>query len=362
MAASPDQSPTDARPTDATPGVATPGEPRLVSWRAHPGLAGALRAALLLLPVAAAGAVAVVAARIVTPERAGLDRAPWLALVVAACLLVFLGARRVARLLLPLTTVLRVALVLPDRVPSRVAAVRRPPPPNMLQTRVEQASGEEAGDGVVLLQLLGALSRHDHATYRHCERVQRYATLVGRELGLPPEDAARLGWAALLHDVGKVTVPTQVLNKPGRPDQEEWATLSGHAETGAALAAPYVRWLGPWAAAIDEHHERWDGTGYPDRLAGERISLAARVVAAADAFDVITSTRAYKTPTPPDAALAELDRCAGTHFDPRVVEAFHRVGLRELAAVGGLRTRVAAVPARTRERTAVRASAGAPAA
>lgn len=306
-------------------------DPSLVGWRPRPGLARALRVALALLPAAVAAGFGLLAMRLLPPDRVGLAPLAWLAIEIAVVAVLLVAVGRLARRLLPLTALLRLSLVLPDQVPSRFAAIRRRSSPATLLARVEA----DDADATVLLELVDALNRHDRATFRHCERVQAYATLIGRELGLGPADAARLGWAAMLHDVGKLTIPLELLNKPGRPDEAEWHDLAGHAAAGGALVAPLARWLGPWACVIDQHHERWDGAGYPHGLAGEQISLGARIVAVADAFDVITSARAYKAPLSPDAARAELARCAGTQFDERVVRAFLAVGLGELRVVAG---------------------------
>lgn len=320
-------------------------DPTLVSWRPRPALARTLRVALAALPVAVAVVAGLLAVHLVPPERVGLDPWLWLAVEVTACAVLLLVVGRVTRRLLPLATLLRLTLVLPDRVPNRAAAVRRAYSPEGLRTRLEQASGDgPEPDATLLLELVTALGRHDRATFRHSERVQGYSALIARELGLSTDDVARLGWAALLHDVGKLTVPVDVLNKPARPDPAEWAQISGHAAAGGELAAPLARWLGPWAAAIDEHHERWDGAGYPRGLAGEQISLGARIVSVADAYDVITSARAYKSALPADAARAELARCAGEQFDPAVVRAFLAVGLGELRRVAGPLALVGVLP------------------
>lgn len=321
-------------------------DPTLVSWRPHPVLARALRITLALLPIAVAALTGLLAVQLLPPARVGLPPWLWLVLEVALCALLLVVVGRLTRRLLPLAALLRLTLVLPDQVPRRVAALRRPSAPDDLRARLEQASADGAGpDAVVLLELVGALARHDKATFRHSERVQGFATLIGTELGLGAADLARLGWAALLHDIGKLTVPVDVLNKPARPDAAEWAAISGHAAAGGELARPLARWLGPWAAAIDQHHERWDGAGYPRGLAGEQISPSARIVAVADAYDVITSARAYKTPLSADAARAELARCAGAQFDPAVVRAFLAISLGDLRRAAGPFALLGAIPA-----------------
>ena len=154
--------------------------------------------------------------------------------------------------------------------------------------------------------------------------------MIATELHLSRDEIDRLNWAALLHDVGKLEVPTEILNKPGRPTDEEWQFIRSHPELGARLAEPLRPWLGEWTDAISDHHERWDGKGYPNGSAGDEISLAGRIVAVADVFDVITSARSYKEPGSAVAARDEVARCAGAQFDPRVVRAFLGVSVGRL--------------------------------
>jgi hypothetical protein len=159
--------------------------------------------------------------------------------------------------------------------------------------------------------------------------VRAYAQSIGHELGLGRRELDLLNWAALLHDIGKLDVPHEILAKTGRPTPEEWELLRGHPAAGAKLAEPLRAWLGEWSAAIVEHHERWDGQGYPRGLAGDEISLAGRIVAVADVFDVITSTRSYKPSSSVAEARQELARCAGTQFDPEVVRALLSISVRQ---------------------------------
>ena len=111
--------------------------------------------------------------------------------------------------------------------------------------------------------LLKDLAKHDRLTRGHSERVRAYSEIIGEELGLPAADLEKLRWAALVHDVGKMAVSPEILNKPGRPTDEEWQELRNHPTAGARLLAPLEPWLGEWVGAATEHHERVDGKGYP---------------------------------------------------------------------------------------------------
>ncbi|MBJ7595736.1 MAG: HD domain-containing protein [Candidatus Dormibacteraeota bacterium] len=148
----------------------------------------------------------------------------------------------------------------------------------------------------------------------------------------------------MLHDIGKLEVPATILNKPGTPDEAEWAALHRHPEEGARLVAPLLPWLGEWGAAVEQHHERFDGTGYPHQLKGHEISLAARIVAVADAYEVMTAPRPYKRPMSVSAARQELVRVAGTQLDPVIVRAFLNVSVGRLWRTIGFGAWIAQVP------------------
>jgi len=159
------------------------------------------------------------------------------------------------------------------------------------------------------------------------------ALAVGRELHMGPEGLDEVARAAELHDVGKIAVPDAILDKPGALDSVEWGFMRRHPLIGERilLAAPALR---PVARLVRSSHERWDGGGYPDGLRGDAIPLGARVVAVCDAFDAMTTERAYREPVSELEAVNELRRCAGSQFDPIVVEAFCRVVTRERPARG----------------------------
>ena len=167
--------------------------------------------------------------------------------------------------------------------------------------------------------LAAALETRDRETEGHCERVTRYARQLGEALGLPDEALAGLERGALLHDIGKIGVPDAVLRKAGALDAHEWEQMRRRPVIGSEMVGR-IHFLNEVLPVVRHHHERYDGTGYPDELAGE--ALAARIFAIADAFDAMTSDRPYRGASSVEVAREEIARCAGTQFDPRVVDAF----------------------------------------
>jgi HD-GYP domain-containing protein (c-di-GMP phosphodiesterase class II) len=172
-----------------------------------------------------------------------------------------------------------------------------------------------------IADLVEAIEWKDLYTHGHVRRVASFAVMIGKELGLSTLELRNLALGAQMHDVGKISVPDSILSKPAKLTDEEFEEIKQHANRGFQIAQN-VKALGPAAEAIRLHHERWDGTGYPEGLAGEAIPLHARIVAVADAYDAMTSGRIYQPAVSNDAAFEELRRCKGTHFDPRCVEAF----------------------------------------
>jgi putative nucleotidyltransferase with HDIG domain len=180
--------------------------------------------------------------------------------------------------------------------------------------------------------LVTALDARDHETEGHSERVTRYATAIGSALGLESASLAALEHGALLHDIGKIGVPDNVLRKPGPLDADEWALMRRHPAFGAEMVGG-ISFLSQATPVVRHHHERYDGGGYPDRLAGAEIPLVARVFAVADTFDAMTSDRPYRPALTIEAARAEIERCAAVQFDPVVVEAFLSLSEGELASI-----------------------------
>jgi cyclic di-GMP phosphodiesterase len=175
-----------------------------------------------------------------------------------------------------------------------------------------------------LKALTAALETRDAETHGHSERVLTFSLRLGRELGLDKAEMTALEFGALLHDIGKIGVPDAILRKPAKLDEAEWAKMREHPLHGQAILRE-IEFLEGAARVVAQHHERWDGTGYPLGLQGCEIDLNARIFAVADAFDAMISDRVYRRGRPYEAAAAELDAWAGRQFDPQIVEAFHRV-------------------------------------
>ncbi len=169
--------------------------------------------------------------------------------------------------------------------------------------------------------LVQVLAEREPELRRHMADVAELAARTGRELGLDTEQLDVLARAAELHDIGKVAVPDDILNKPGPLDDVEWRLMRQHTLVGERILAAAPA-LAAVARLVRLSHERWDGSGYPDRLAGEDIPIGARVIAVCDTYDAITSNRSYADARTHEQALAELERCAGSQFDPVAVRAF----------------------------------------
>lgn len=176
----------------------------------------------------------------------------------------------------------------------------------------------------VAIAMALAIESRDPYTGGHVMRVTAYALLLAGRAGLGPADTARLRLGGMLHDIGKVAVPDAILRKPGRLDDDEMTVMKTHAAVGHQIISPIPQ-LAPIAPIVRSHHERFDGKGYPDGLAGEGIDLLARVAAIADTYDAMTSDRPYRKGLAVPVAMAEVRKMAGTQFDPDL--AAHFVGL-----------------------------------
>ncbi len=318
------------------------------TWRPRPVVAHAIAVALRGLPILIGVVVGVAAARLL-PRPQGLGWIAWLAAVVAASQIAVRIGERLAGRLLPLPMLLQFSLAFPDQAPSRVATALRDGNVMALRRRAREAVDQGLPGNLpeavsTALAMISALNDHDRGTRGHSERVRAIADVIAVEMGLDRASRERLRWGALLHDMGKLTVPSAILNKAGRPSEDEWAILQRHPAEGGRILAPMAGWLGDAVHAAEQHHERWDGNGYPHGLKGEEIALSARIVAVADAVAVMTGARAYKKPLPMAAARQEITKHSGTQFDPTVVRALLAVSAGRLSKASGPLASLASVP------------------
>ncbi len=327
-----------------TPDLSGAGE----RWRSRRVASWLLRALIFVAPLVAAILASLwLSTRLFEPTSAPMV-VGWWAILIGASSLVAWAVDRFGRRFLPLTVLLRATMLFPDRAPSRYKVALRTSNVSELRRRIAEA--EEKGEtdlslaAELVLSLATALNKHDRKTRGHGERTRAYTDILAEELKVPEEGRDKLRWAALLHDIGKLDVSADILNKEGPLDEAELAIMRRHPLMGMRVAAPIVPWLGEWAGAIEHHHERWDGLGYPRGLAGTEISFAARIVSVADAYDVMTSGRSYQKAVNADDARRELAREAGGQFDPTVVRALMNVSLGRLRWVLGPMASLGPIP------------------
>ncbi|MGA7986990.1 MAG: HD domain-containing phosphohydrolase [Candidatus Dormiibacterota bacterium] len=318
-------------------------------WQRRPILSALVRISVVVVPAAAGIATGAVVSRLL-PRAPGFGPAVLsFAAVSAVMLATIIVLERAGRRLLPLAALLNLSLLFPDRAPKRFAVARRVGRPRDLQRQLQEARDRGITGGEVaymqqVLELVAALSVHDRQTRGHSERVRVFADLIADEMSLSVADRARLRWASLLHDIGKLVVPSEVLSKPAALNHAEMLSVRRHPEEGARLIGPLRAWLGEWGDAVIQHHERFDGKGYPYGLTGEQISLGGRIVAVADSYEVMTAVRPYRKPIGVQAARQELVRWSGTQFDPVVVRAFLNISMGRLWRVVGLWSWIAQLP------------------
>jgi len=187
--------------------------------------------------------------------------------------------------------------------------------------------------------LLASLARHDAATRLHSGSVAAWSRRIAKQLRLPDTHVTFIERCAVLHDIGKLLTPLEILTKPGPLSRDEWTRMRAHAAEGADILAA-IPALAQYAAVVRAHHERPDGRGYPSRLAGTDIPFEARIVSVADSFDAMISRRSYSEALSPAAAIEEVARCRDSQFDPDVVDGLMavvvpaRLGARRLSAAG----------------------------
>jgi putative nucleotidyltransferase with HDIG domain len=186
--------------------------------------------------------------------------------------------------------------------------------------RLDNSSEQEIIEAVHALA--ATVDAKDHYTYGHSKKTSEYAVRIAQELGYSAERIAKLKAAAMLHDIGKIRVPDNILFKPGPLISDEWVAIREHPKFGVAILK-HIKGLSGCLPIIQHHHEHFDGKGYPAGLAGDDIPLDARILAVADAYDAMTSQRPYRpSKLTHQDALKELARCKGTYFDPEIVRVF----------------------------------------
>jgi HD-GYP domain-containing protein (c-di-GMP phosphodiesterase class II) len=168
--------------------------------------------------------------------------------------------------------------------------------------------------------LVTAAGQRDKTAEGHSRRVCRYCVAIGRALGLPPDDVVNLKYAAGLHDIGKIAISRRILNKLGRLTDQEFEIMKQHSAISIRILEK-IDGLHEASFLVKHHHERYDGKGYPDGLGGETIPLGSRIIAVAEAFDILTSDVPWRDAKDQESALGEIEACAGTQFDPAVVNA-----------------------------------------
>jgi putative nucleotidyltransferase with HDIG domain len=182
----------------------------------------------------------------------------------------------------------------------------------------------ESNYQMTLEALVAALDAREHETFSHSLRVRAYTRYLARRAGFPPALLPSLEQGALLHDIGKISVADAILLKPAKLTPEEWIEMRKHPTAGDEMLKR-VPFLHPASAIVRHHHERFDGTGYPDSLKGGEIPLGARLFTVADTLDAMTSDRSYRKGPGFEAARAEVHRCSGKQFDPQIVELFLKI-------------------------------------
>lgn len=170
---------------------------------------------------------------------------------------------------------------------------------------------------------MDAVSQVDGYTYHHCDRIRQYAIEVWKQMDQPKSRLKLLRWGSYFHDIGKLAIPLEILNKPGKLAPDEWETMKSHSLIGANIMRAHpVEWLKDAAFIVEQHHERYDGKGYPYGLKGDEISIEAAIVSVVDAYDAMTTERVYKQALSVEEAFAELVKGKGTQFHPDIVDRF----------------------------------------
>ena len=320
-------------------------------WHAHPIWSFGVRSLAVLAPIGVSVATALAIQRLLPSTSGGWSLMGRALAAAAGGFAVLYAAERGTRRLRPIAMLLRLSLAFPDAAPSRFRIARRSGNPEALRSSLEGSVATEDRSrtdiAATLLSLLAALWAHDPRSRRHSDRVHVFAEMLAEELNLDPVARERLRWSSLLHDIGKLAVATDILNKRGRLDDDQRREMRRHPGAGAELVRPLARWL---TSAVVQHHEHLDGSGYPHGLEGRAISPDARIIAVADAFDTMVARSSYRGAMTPAAAMKEVARFSGSRFDPHVVGALESVSILRLSWRIGLRAWLAQLPVLMRGR------------
>ena len=308
-------------------------------WVARTSLSRVCAVALFILPIVAAWfAVRSTSGFYYRPDGF-LELPLWLIqailVTVATCYLVTRATRQFATL----PSLLRVGLVWPGTAPSRVAIARTSATTNVLARTLTSLPTDEEAATVRAVEMVTMLSQDDAFSRGHAERTRDYADLIAVEMGLTEAERVRLQWGVLLHDIGKMAVSRNVIQKQGL-SANEWKQYREHTKSGERILLPLKDFLGSAYSVPSQHHERWDGTGYPDGAIGKRIGLEARICSVADAYDAMTYPRPGLTSLSDESATHELVDNAGSQFDPAVVEAMLATSKSKRLAIAGLISRI----------------------
>ena len=317
-------------------GQPTAGECR---WRARPVLAAVLTVAIWATPVVCSiGAAAVLRSLWVTTATTEATAYRWVA-ILGGSAIIFIGCERATHRALPLVILLKLPMVFPGRAPRRLSLAARTWSTGGFRRRIDEAAfltanGEPAVAAEQLLMLAAVLGAHDGKTRRHAGHVRALTDQIAERLRLPEYNRDRLQWSALAHDVAKLTIPSDRPTEADALSEVDCDKVGDRPLKGSTLIAPLASWLGDSANIIAEHHEHFDGTGYPSGLTGNEIPLGARILAVADFYDFMTSRDGHGVPSSTKAARLQLAADAGARFDPVVVRAFLAVPAgRQLAPV-----------------------------
>jgi putative nucleotidyltransferase with HDIG domain len=336
-------------------------EQREYRWPRHAVLSFLIRLGLAGTPAAIVAGFALLLFRTLPREAGRLDVRPWLILTLCGSVAVLLVFEALASRARTLAALLDISMVFPYLPPSRAQVALTSSYHIELTTELDgvrhhlrlakHGSPDDAAVAAHLdrvesiLTLAAVTGTLEPATRAHSHRVAALADRIGVVMGLDRQHRRWLRWAALLHDVGKLAVPDEILHKPSRLSAAERRIVRAHVTQGARIIKPLIPLLGPWARAVGEHHERWDGKGYPSGLRGDEISLAGRIVAVADTYATMTDGRIYQKPVGSGVALLELANNAGQQFDPDVVAAFEESRRRRRSPAIALRLPHAAAAA-----------------